>query len=97
MGYGDRAKLIKISSPSSRAGLLYQDYQRSFGKPDRHRLVWQSTSEKMAPGIVDAAFIQRMRDGDPLRAARLFDAEFAEDSDVFLTAECIEADRKSVV
>lgn len=89
--YGNRAKLIKVSSPSSRAGLLYQDYQRSFGKPDPHRLVWQSTSEKMAPGVVDAAFIQRMREEDPLRAARLYDAEFSEDVNVFLSAECIEA------
>jgi hypothetical protein len=89
--YGGRSKLVKVSSPSSRAGLLYTDFQRSFGKPDRYRLVWQSTSEKMAPGIVDAAFIQRMREADPLRAARLFDAEFAEDVNVFLTAEAIEA------
>ena len=89
--YGGRAKLVKVSSPSSRAGLLYTDFQRSFGKPDLHRLVWRSTSEKMAPGIVDAAFIQRMREADPLRAARLYDAEFAEDVNVFLTAEAIEA------
>jgi hypothetical protein len=89
--YGGRAKLVKVSSPSSRAGLLYTDFQRSFGKPDPYRLVWRSTSEKMAPGIVDAAFIQRMREADPLRAARLYDAEFAEDVNVFLTAEAIEA------
>lgn len=89
--YGGRAKLLKVSSPSGRAGLLYSDFQRSFGKPDPYRLVWRSTSEKMAPGIADAAFIQRMREADPLRAARLFDAEFAEDVNVFLTAEAIEA------
>ena len=89
--YGGRSKLVKVSSPSSRAGLLYSDFQRSFGKSDRYRLVWRSTSEKMAPGIADAAFIQRMREADPLRAARLFDAEFAEDVNVFLTAEAVEA------
>ncbi len=89
--YNNRAKLIKISSPSSRAGLLYTDFQRSFGKPDLHRLVWQSTSEKMAAGIVDSAFIQRIREEDPLRAARIYDAEFCEDVDVFLSAEVIEA------
>jgi hypothetical protein len=86
-----RAKLIKISSPSSRAGLLYADFQRSFGKPDPHRLVWQSTSEKMAAGIVDSAFIQRIREEDPSRAARIYDAEFCEDVDVFLSAEVVEA------
>jgi hypothetical protein len=85
------AKLIKISSPSSRAGLLYTDFQRSFGKPDPHRLVWQSTSERMAAGIVDSAFIQRIREEDPLRAARIYDAEFCEDVDVFLSAEVVEA------
>ena len=88
--YGRKAKLVKVSSPSSRAGLLYSDYQRSFGKPDPYHLVWQSTSEQMAPDIVDAEFIQRMREEDPLRAARLFDAEFAEDVNVFLTAEAVE-------
>jgi hypothetical protein len=85
------AKLIKISSPSSRAGLLYTDFQRSFGKPDPDRLVWQSTSEKMAPGIVNSAFIQRIREEDPQRAARIYDAEFCEDVDVFLSAEVVEA------
>jgi hypothetical protein len=89
--YNKPAKLIKISSPSSRAGLLYTDFQRSFGKPDPHRLVWQSTSEKMAAGIVDSAFIQRIREEDPQRAARIYDAEFCEDVDVFLSAEVIEA------
>ena len=89
--YGNRAKLIKASSPSDRSGLLYRDYLRSFGKPDPHRLVWQSTSERMAPGIVDAAFIARLREEDPLRAARLFDAEFAEAVNVFLSAAAVEA------
>ena len=89
--YNKPAKLIKISSPSSRAGLLYMDFQRSFGKPDPHRLVWQSTSEKMAAGIVDSAFIQRIREEDPMRAARIYDAEFCEDVDVFLSADVVEA------
>jgi hypothetical protein len=89
--YNKPAKLIKISSPSSRAGLLYSDFQRSFGKPDEHRLVWRSTSEKMANGIVDSALIQRIREEDPSRAARIYDAEFCEDVDVFLSAEVIEA------
>jgi len=91
MLYNRPPRLIKISSPSSRAGLLYTDFQRSFGKPDPHRLVWQSASEKMAAGIVDSAFIQRIREEDPLRAARIYDAEFCEDVDVFLSAEVIEA------
>jgi hypothetical protein len=89
--YGRRAKLVKVSSPSGRAGLLYSDFQRSFGKPDPYHLVWRSTSEQMAPDTVDAEFIQRMREEDPLRAARLFDAEFAEDINIFLSAEAVEA------
>jgi hypothetical protein len=89
--YSGKAKLVKVSSPSGRAGLLYSDFQRSFGKPDPYRLVWRSTSEKMSGGIVDAQFVQQMREEDPLRAARLYDAEFAEDINVLLTAEAIEA------
>lgn len=35
--YGKRTKLLKVSSPSDRSGLLYQDYPRSVGKPDPHK------------------------------------------------------------
>jgi hypothetical protein len=35
--------------------------------------------------------VQPIREKDPFRAARIYDAEFCEDVDVFLSAEVIEA------
>lgn len=72
--------------------MLYQDFQQSYGKDDPDRLVWQLSSERMNPAGVDPAFLARMRRRlDPMRYARLFDAEFSEDVGVFLPGHVLEA------
>jgi hypothetical protein len=87
-----KAKLFKVSTPSGRDGILFEDFQESFGKDDPTRLVWQLSSEKMNPAGVDLGFIKRMKARlDPVRYARLFEAEFSEDVGVFLPAALIEA------
>ena len=87
-----RAKLFKVSTPSGRDGVLYQDFQQSYGQDDPDRLVWQLSSERMNPAGVDPAFLVRMRTRlDPMRYARLFEAEFSEDVGVFLPGHLVEA------
>ncbi len=87
-----RAKLFKVSTPSGRDGVLYQDFQQSYGKNDPDRLVWHLSSERMNPDGVDPAFLARMRTRlDAMRYARLFEAEFSEDVGVFLPAHLVEA------
>src|SRR5712691_4388023 len=86
-----KAKLFKVSTPSGKDGVLFGDFQESYGKEDPTRLVWQLSSEKMNPAGVDRAFLARMKARlDPVRYARLFDAEFSEDLGVFLPAELVD-------
>jgi hypothetical protein len=89
--FENRAKLIVTSTPSGKQGLLWRNFERSWGKPDPVRLVWRSTSAMMAPAVNSPAFLERMKSTmDPVRYARLFDAEFSEDAGVFLSVDVVE-------
>src|SRR5439155_25910815 len=53
-GFGQRAagaKLLKVSTPMGKVGILWRDFERSWGRDDRVRLVWRSTSSAMAPTV----------------------------------------------
>ncbi len=83
-----RTRLVKISTPYMKSGVLYDDAQR-FGDDDPLRLVWKAPSALMNPGLADR--LERERRLDPLRFAREYEAEFAEDVDAFLPAAWVEA------
>jgi len=85
-----RALFIKASTPTSRSGVLYRDYQVSFGKADPHRLVWVAPSLVMNPAEVSPEHVAREMARDPVRARRLYLAEFSEDAGAFLSGEDIE-------
>ena len=76
-------RLVKISTPYMKGGVLYDDFCRAFGKDDPDLLVWRATSLLMHPGL-DEAKLDRARRLDPIRFAREYEAEFAEDVDAFL-------------
>ena len=87
-----RAKLYKASTPSGRDGVLFDDYERAYGKAHPHHLVWQLSSEKMNPKGVNQEFLARMRETmSPQSYARFFDAAFSEDVGVFLPSYLIES------
>jgi len=87
-----RAKLFKASTPSGRDGVLFDDYERAYGKPDPHHLVWQLSSAKMNPQGVRPEFLERMRTTmSPQSYARFFEAAFSEDVGVFLPSYLIES------
>src|SRR3989442_1253387 len=83
-----RTRLVKISTPYMKSGVLYEDWQR-FGEDDPFRLVWKAPSALMNPSL--GARLERERQLDPLRFAREYEAEFAEDVDAFLPAAWVEA------
>lgn len=82
-----QTRLVKISTPYMKSGVLYEDWQR-FGEDDPLRLVWKAPSKVMNPLL--AARLERERQLDPLRFAREYEAEFAEDLDAFLPAAWVE-------
>lgn len=81
-------KLVKISTPFHRAGLLYED-SKLWGQDDPDRLVWKASTALMNPSVAEAR-LDRERRLDPQRFAREYEAEFATDLDAFLDPAWIE-------
>lgn len=84
------SKLIVISSPYSRSGVLYEVHRDYYGKDDPEILIWRSPTRLMNPTISEL-FIEREAKKDPLAARAEWYAEFREDIEEFLSLEAIEA------
>jgi hypothetical protein len=78
-------KLIKISTPYMRSGVLYDDFRRGFGHANPDLLVWRASSLLMNPSL-RAERLERERRLDPLRFSREYEAEFTDDLESFIAA-----------
>ena len=91
------SKLIVISSPYARHGVLYEHHRQYFGVEDPEILVWQSPTRAMNPNIAQS-LIDREAVKDPSAARAEWLAEFREDIESFLSPEavdgCVIPDRK---
>jgi len=83
-------RLVKISTPYMKGGVLYDDFRRGFAHEDPDLLVWRASSLRMNP-LLRAERLERERRLDPARYAREYEAEFAEDVDAFLPAAWVDA------
>jgi hypothetical protein len=70
-----QTKLVKISTPYTRGGVLYDDFQRGFGQDDPDLRVWRASSALMNPTITPVR-LDRERRLDPNRFQREYEAEF---------------------
>lgn len=90
-----RTKLVKISTPYVRSGVLFDDFQRGFGHDDPDLLVWRASSALMNPTITPER-LDRERRLDPIRFEREYEAEFTDDlASAFehaVLTRCVEAD-----
>ena len=82
-------RLVKISTPYMKSGVLYDDFTRGFGQDDPDLLVWRASSLLMNP-VLRGARLERERRLDPQRFMREYEAEFAEDLESFLPVAWIE-------
>ncbi|MBN1103582.1 MAG: hypothetical protein JXL84_09245 [Deltaproteobacteria bacterium] len=82
------SKLIVISSPYARTGVLYEHMRDYFGKDDPDILIWRSGTRVMNPTIPES-FIDRETAKDPNAARAEWEAEFREDIEEFLTLEAL--------
>ena len=73
-----RTKLVKISTPYVRSGVLFDDFQRGYGHDDPDLLVWRASSALMNPTITPER-LDRERRLDPIRFEREYEAEFTDD------------------
>jgi hypothetical protein len=88
VGFAD-TRLDKISTPYLKGGLLHEDFKRAFGQDDPDLLVWRAPTLLMNPSI-RAGRLERERRLDPVRFAREYEAEFADDLDAFLAGTWID-------
>jgi hypothetical protein len=82
-------RLVKISTPYVKGGVLFEDFTRGFAQDDPDLLVWRATSLLMNPAL-RAERLERERRLDPSRFAREYEGEFAEDLEAFLPAAWVD-------
>jgi hypothetical protein len=82
-------RLVKISTPYMRGGVLFEDFTRAWGQDNADLLVWRAGTALMNPSIT-AARLERERRLDPQRFAREYEAEFSEDLEAFLPAAWVD-------
>ena len=83
-------KLIKITTPYMKSGVVYADFKQYFGQEDAEVLVWRASSLLMNPSLKAERLAQEQR-LDPSRYHREYEAEFADDLDSFLPASVVDA------
>lgn len=82
-------KLIALSSPYARRGVLWRNYRSYFGQPGRI-LVAQAPSLLMNPTLPPQV-VAEARAEDPIAAAAEYDAQFRTDVEGYVTLEAVEA------
>jgi hypothetical protein len=83
------SRMIIISSPYRRSGLLWNRYNKYFGVNDPNVLVIQASVRQLNPTITEAQ-LDAEREEDPAAAAAELDGQFRDDLTAFLTLAMIE-------
>jgi hypothetical protein len=91
IAFQTRTKLVKISTPYMKSGILYDDFKRAFGQDDPDLLVWKASSLLMNPTTITTERLGQQRRLDPVRFAREYEAEFAEDLQAFLPSAWVDS------
>lgn len=84
------AMLFGISSPYAKRGVLFDNYDRYWGKPFGGRvLVWQAATWVMNP-VISREFLLSERDDDPAAFRSEYGAEFRDDIEGYVSAERVD-------
>jgi hypothetical protein len=83
------SKLIAISSPYSRKGILWDAYRKYYGKDDNDVMVWQASSLTMNSTIPKKE-IERAYTDDPESAKAEYGAQFRSDIESFISREIVD-------
>jgi hypothetical protein len=82
--------LIGLSSPYSKRGVLYKQYQRHYGKPKSKVLIWRAPSIDMNPSLSAERIADAMAD-DPEAGEAEWQAEFRRDLAALFEIEAVRA------
>ena len=84
------AKLLVISSPYAKYGVLFEAHHNHFGRDDSPVLVWQAPTTVMNPSITQE-FIDQEMANDPDAGRSEWLAQFREDIEAAFSLESIES------
>ncbi len=84
-----RSRMVIISSPYRRSGLLWNRYNKFFGVNDPNVLVIQASVRQLNPTITEAQ-LDAEREEDPAAAISELDGQFRDDIAAFLSLTMIE-------
>lgn len=82
-------RLVKISTPYLKSGVLWEDFSRHFGEDNPDILVWRASSALMNPTLRGSR-LEQVKRLDPLRFSREYEAEFSDDLTAFLPFEWVD-------
>jgi hypothetical protein len=83
-------KLLALSSPYARRGILWDAYRVNFGKNNQRILVAQAPTELINPTL-DPEVIRQAYIEDPASASAEYGAQFRTDVESFISREAVEA------
>jgi hypothetical protein len=83
------AMLLCASSPYAQSGVLFENFQRYYGKTSDH-LVWKASTKTMHPNI-SQKFLDREFEKDPVASDAEYNANFRSDVTGFLPRELVMA------
>ncbi len=86
-------KLVKVSTPWIRAGLLFEDYEKHYGADEDPHLVMQASTWILNPTIPQS-FLDQERRKDPETFEREYGARFSDREALWLPHDSIEACRQ---
>jgi hypothetical protein len=96
MATATRSKLIKVSTPFKKEGILWNEFQR---RGELDYLVWQAPTVNMNPTI-SSTVLERAQARDDRKFRREFMAEFSEDLSSWIDSEildgCVVRNRKDL-
>jgi hypothetical protein len=84
------ARLIVISSPYARRGVLWTAFRVHYGQEGAPVLVWRAPTQTMNASL-PARVVEAAYQADPASAAAEYGAEFRTDIEAFITRELIDA------
>jgi len=87
-----KRKLLIVSTPYAKQGILYDHFRRFYGRDDsKDVLVWRAATSYMNPSITAERLEEERRTMDPAHFAREYLAEFLDDAAAWLPSELIES------
>lgn len=82
-------RLVKISTPNGKSGVLWEDFKRYWAQDAADVLVWHAPTTLMNPTVTDERLAREYR-RDAKKAGREYEALFVDDVEAFLTQAHIE-------